>query len=65
MIDAKSNRHLWAERFDREMEDVFELQDDIVARIAATLGPEITLAEIERTHGKRPETFNTWDHYLR
>jgi len=65
LIDAKSNRHLWAERFDREMEDVFELQDDIVARIAATLGPEITLAEIERTHGKRPETFNAWDHYLR
>ena len=65
LIDAKTDRHVWAERFDREMDDVFALQDDIVARIAATLGPEITLAEIERTHGKRPETFNAWDHYLR
>ena len=38
LIDTKSDRHVWAERFDREMEDVFELQDDIVARIAATVG---------------------------
>ena len=64
LIDAKTNRHVWAERFDREMEDVFELQDDIVARIAATVGPEITSAEIERAQGKRPETFDAWDYYL-
>lgn len=64
LIDAKNDRHVWAERFDREMEDVFEIQDDIVARIAATVGPEITLAEIERAQGKRPETFDAWDYYL-
>jgi adenylate cyclase len=64
LIDAQIDRHVWAERFDREMEDVFELQDDIVARIAATLGPEITQAEIERAQGKRPSTFDAWDHYL-
>jgi adenylate cyclase len=64
LIDTKNDRHVWAERFDREMEDVFALQDDIVARIAATVGPEITLAEMERARGKRPETFDTWDHYL-
>lgn len=64
LIDAKNDHHVWAERFDREMEDVFELQDDIVARIAATVGPEITLAEIERVQGKRSETFDAWDHYL-
>jgi adenylate cyclase len=65
LIDTGSGRHIWAERFDRQMEDVFELQDDIVARIAATLGPEITLAEIERARGKRPGTLDAWDHYLR
>jgi adenylate cyclase len=64
LIEASSNRHIWAERFDREMEDVFELQDDIVARVAATVGPEITLAEVERAQSKRPETFDAWDHYL-
>ena len=64
LIDAKSDRHVWAERFDREMEDIFELQDDIVARIAATVGPEITLAEIERAQSKRPENLDAWDLYL-
>ena len=65
LIDAGSGRHVWAERFDRQMEDVFELQDEIVTHIAATLGPEITLAEIERVRGKRPGTLDAWDHYLR
>jgi adenylate cyclase len=64
LIDAKTDHHVWAERFDREMEDVFELHDDIVARIAKPVGPEITLAEIERAQGKRPGAFDAWDHYL-
>jgi adenylate cyclase len=65
LVDAEGDRHVWAERFDRKMDDVFELQDDIVASIAATVGPEITLAEIERARGKRPGTLDAWDHYLR
>ncbi|MEE8606902.1 MAG: hypothetical protein V3S55_04815, partial [Nitrospiraceae bacterium] len=65
LIDAHADRHVWAERFDRQMEDVFELQDDIVASIAATVGPEITLAEIERARNKRPDALDTWDLYLR
>jgi len=44
---------------------VFELQDDIVATIVATVGPEITLVEVERVRGKRPETLDAWDYYLR
>ena len=65
MIDAESDRHVWAERFDRQIDDIFELQDDIVASITSIVGPEITLAEIERTRTKRPEALDTWDHYLR
>jgi TolB-like protein len=65
LIDADADRHVWAERFDRQIEDVFELQDDIVASIAATVGPEITLAEIERARNKRPDGLDTWDLYLR
>lgn len=65
LIDAGADRHVWAERFDRQIDDVFELQDDIVARIATTVGPEITLAEIERARVKRPDTLDAWDHYLR
>jgi adenylate cyclase len=65
LVDTEAGRHVWAERFDRQMDDFFELQDDIVARIAATVGPEITLAEIERARGKRPGTLDAWDYYLR
>jgi adenylate cyclase len=64
LVDADVDRHVWAERFDRQMVDVFELQDDIVASIAATVAPEITLAEIERARSRRPKTLDAWDRYL-
>jgi adenylate cyclase len=65
LIDAESDRHVWAQRYDRKMDDLFELQDDIVASIASVVGPEIKLAEIERARGKRSDDLDAWDHYLR
>jgi adenylate cyclase len=65
LIDALADRHVWAQRYDRKMDDLFELQDDIVASIASSVGPEITLAEIERARGKRPDDLDAWDLYLR
>jgi len=65
LIDTDTDSHVWAEQFDRQMVNIFDLQDDIVASIAATVAPEITLAEIERSRGKRPNALNAWDHYLR
>jgi hypothetical protein len=47
------------------MDDLFELQDDIVASIASSVGPEITLAEIERARVKRPDALDAWDLFLR
>jgi adenylate cyclase len=64
LIEAAGERQVWSERYDRRMDDVFELQDEIVASIAATVGPEITNAEIDRSRGKRPETLDAWDCYL-
>ena len=64
LVDAVADGCVWAEQFDRKMLDIFELQDDIVASIAATVAPEITSAEIERARIKRPNTLNAWDHYL-
>lgn len=64
LIDAESERHVWAQRYDRKMDDLFELQDDIVASIASVVGPEITLAEIERVRAKRSDDLDAWDHYL-
>jgi adenylate cyclase len=64
LVDAVADGCVWAEQFDRKLPDIFELQDDIVASIAATVAPEITSAEIERARTKRPTTVNAWDHYL-
>ena len=63
LVDAVADGCVWAEQFDRKMLDIFELQDDIVARIAATVAPEITSAEIERARTERPNALNAWDHY--
>jgi adenylate cyclase len=48
LIDAESDRHLWAERFDRDMSDLFVLQDEITGRIAMALGHELIAAEAAR-----------------
>ena len=64
LVDAVADGCVWAEQFDRKMLDIFELQDEIVASIAATVAPEITSAEIERARIKRPNTLDAWDHYL-
>jgi adenylate cyclase len=65
LVDAEVDRHVWAERYDRQLVDVFELQDEIVASIGGTVAPEITLAEIDRTRAQRPNTLSAWDRYLR
>ena len=64
LVDAETLGHVWADRIDREMDDPFDLQDDIVARIASTTAPEIIRAEIVRTDRKPPELFGPWDHYV-
>lgn len=48
LIEAASGNHLWAERFDRELEDIFEVQDDVVAAIVATLPGRIESKRAEQ-----------------
>jgi adenylate cyclase len=48
LIDAESNAHLWAERFDRDINDLFALQNEITGRIAVALGSELVIAEAAR-----------------
>jgi adenylate cyclase len=48
LIDAESGKHLWAERFDKPLADIFEMQDEIVSRLANQLGAELTSAEAHR-----------------
>jgi len=65
LIDAVSGNHVWAERFDRELADVFAVQDEITERIAATIEPELARAELERARRKPPESLDAWDLYQR
>jgi TolB-like protein/tetratricopeptide (TPR) repeat protein len=59
--DATTGGHLWAERYDRELVDVFAVQDEITERIVAAIEPQIHAAENFRTHRKPPASLDAWD----
>jgi hypothetical protein len=48
LIDAETGNHLWAERFDKPLADLFDVQDEVVARLANTLNAQVTAAEARR-----------------
>jgi adenylate cyclase len=65
LIDALSGAHLWADRFDGSLEDVFELQDRVAISVAGVIEPTLRQAEIERARRKRPDSLDAYDLYLR
>jgi TolB-like protein len=65
LVDAESGIHVWGERYDRPLRDIFAVQDDITDIIAATMEPEIGAAERERARRKPPEHLGAWEHYQR
>ncbi len=65
LIDAQTGSHVWADRFDRDMEDIFAVQDEIAAVIVNTLLGRLTHKEYERSLHRRPETLGAYDHALR
>lgn len=65
LIDSHSGAHLWAERYDRNMEDVFAVQDELTRTIAATLGVRLQDAALERTLAKAPADLDAYDCVLR
>ncbi len=65
LIDAGTGHHLWAERLDWELEDIFELQDKVTQRIVATMAPELDRAEQKRSITKKPKDLDAWDSYQR
>jgi adenylate cyclase len=64
LIDAVTGAHRWAERYDRELKDVFAVQDEVSRAIVAILIAHVNKAEIERTINKRPETWQAYDYFL-
>ncbi len=65
LIDAVTGNHVWAERYDRELEDVFAVQDEITENIVANIQPEFLTAEMRRAHRKHEKNLDAWDYYMR
>jgi TolB-like protein/class 3 adenylate cyclase len=65
LIEAASGAHLWAERFDGALEDVFELQDQVAASVVGAIAPSVTQAEIERAQRKPTSSLDAYDYFLR
>jgi adenylate cyclase len=65
LIDATTGRHVWAERYDREIADIFELQDEMTQTIVAAVEPELSAVERERARGKSPDSLDAWETYQR
>lgn len=68
LIDAVSGRHIWAERYDRPLEEIFDIQDSVTASIAATMMGStgvIAQAETQRLKAKSPNSFTAYDYLMR
>ena len=65
LVEAEDGRHLWAERYDRDLTDVFALQDEITISVVAAIEPNLRRAEIERVKRKRPDNVDAYDLLLR
>jgi adenylate cyclase len=65
LIEAATNSHLWADKFDGDLADVFELQDKITASVVGSIAPKLEQAEIERAKRKPTERLDSYDFFLR
>ena len=65
LIDASTGAHLWADRFDGTLADVFELQDQVASSIVGAITPKVEEAEIERAKRKPTDSLDAYDYYLR
>jgi len=64
LIDATTGTHLWADRFDGDLEDIFDLQDKITANVIGAIEPTIRKAEIDRSRRKPVDNLDAYDIYL-
>jgi adenylate cyclase len=65
LAEAETGVHLWAERYDRRLEDIFALQDEITLSVVGAIEPSLRDAEIERVKRKRPDSLDAYDLVLR
>src|SRR5207244_2146804 len=65
LVDAATGAHLWADRFDGGLEDIFELQDQVTSSVVGAISPKLVQAEIERAMRKPTQNLDAYDYYLR
>jgi TolB-like protein/class 3 adenylate cyclase/Flp pilus assembly protein TadD len=65
LIDATTGNHVWAERYDRELTDIFAVQDEITERVVAAIEPQLYAAEHFRSQRKPPESLDAWECVVR
>jgi adenylate cyclase len=65
LVEAATGVHLWADRFDGALADIFDLQDQITDKVVAIVEPSLQRSEIERSRRKRPESLDAYDLFLR
>ena len=65
LIEAATDRHVWAERFDRELSDIFTVQDEITQRVVTAIDPAIGISEIDRAARESSSDVHAWDHFLK
>lgn len=65
LADAESGVHLWSQRFERPLEMIGEVEDEVVASIVANLGPELSRAEVEQVQRYKPSDMDAWSIYRR
>jgi TolB-like protein/cytochrome c-type biogenesis protein CcmH/NrfG len=65
LIDAIDDKHLWAERYDRELEDIFAVQDEVTQAIVTAIAPQLSTSEQQRARRKPTENLDAWECYQR
>jgi tetratricopeptide (TPR) repeat protein len=65
LVDTSTGAHLWAERFEGGLEDIFDLQDQVTASVVGAIAPRLEQAEIERAKRKPTESLDAYDYFLR
>jgi len=65
LIDAVTGAHIWADRFERDLTDIFALQDEVTVAVVSAIQPKLLQTEIAMTTRRRPENLTAYDFYLR
>src|SRR5205814_3477200 len=65
LVEAATGNHLWAERYDRDLNDIFAVQDEITERVVAAIEPELYAAEHTRSQRKPPDSLDAWECVIR